>query len=143
MLYKETKDLHEERKKMKIVMFLIFIVFEAILAIVYLPAEYAYVTSEKTQGVISSERYTDSSFKLFSDRKCYFYTVEYEVNGQKYVSTRYESAEYTLNKGDVVTVHYKVNHPEEAVYVSFPVVWLVMLVSTIYVVYKVFFDTAL
>ena len=60
--------------------------------------------------------------------------VEYEVNGQKYVSQFYQTTVGTLQKGNIVTIYYKESNPEKVVEASFPIMSIFILLSVIAVI---------
>lgn len=111
-----------------------FVVITIILSICYLPSEYEYITAQKTKAVICSEGYTQRFTRFGSKSSHFYYTVEYEVDGQKYVSQFYQTKVGTLQKGNIVTLYYKGSNPEKVVEVSLPIMSIFILFSVIAVI---------
>ncbi|MBD5106327.1 MAG: hypothetical protein HDT41_05045 [Lachnospiraceae bacterium] len=127
----------KDAKIAKVLVIIMFIVFEGFLATIYVPEEIAYFTSEKTSAVVCSEGYIDKYPSPFTRGNHYYYNymVEYEVNGQIYTSRHYRTGNRRLQEGDVVTLHYDGSNPQNVKNVRFPITSIIMIICTIVVIY--------
>lgn len=127
----------KDAKIAKVLVVIMFIVFEGFLATIYVPEEIAYFTSEKTSAVVCSDGYIDEYPSPFTRGYHYYYNymVEYEVNGQKYTSRRYRTGNKRLQKGDAVTLYYDSSNPQDVKNVRFPATSIIVMICTIAVIY--------
>lgn len=116
-----------DKQKAMIFFFIVIIVP----AVYFVPKEYAFITSKKINGVISSDGYTKEFAQIFSKNSRYYYTVEYEVDGKKYTSEKYKRSNGRLQKGDIVTIYYKSSDPAKVVESTFPIIGLSLLILAI------------
>ncbi len=110
---------------------ILFLIMMTVSAVCFAPKEFAFVTSHKISGIICSDGYTKEFAKLFSKNSHYYYTVEYKVNGRKYISEKYERSNGRLQKGDIVTIHYNPSKPGDIVESTFPIITPSLFLITI------------
>ena len=98
--------------------------------------EYNYVVAGETTGTICSEGYIERYSPYFSRQSKYKYSVEYVVDGKKYISNDYRTGDKELRKGELVQIHYKQSDPGKVVEVAFPISWFILLVGEIMVIFE-------